>query len=256
MAGGDNAANAFDYQGGWCVAADGDGDQWRWGLQVVTIYVEDKFDLLNPSYANLTASAVITVKFESGAAEELGLEDAPLLIAVAGEAANLYTLAATGGSGGETYTLVGGDDADYFGLDKNSGVLSLLASAKAGVYTLTVEVVEEGLDPVVAVATVEVSAALSLATVPPLTVIIGSVAHTLMASGGIGTHTYAIVSGNKDGFALDAARGVLSLSVNAGLGRHTLTVQVKDARDNTAQATVMVEVSAALMLLRRYHHLR
>ena len=217
-------------------------------IHVATIYAVDRFDLLNPSYANLTASAVITVKFESGAAEELGLEDAPLLIAVAGEAANLYTLAATGGSGGKTYTLVGGDDADYFDLDKNIGVLSLLVSAQAGVYTLTVQVADDNSGTVVALATVEVSAALSLATVPPLTVIIGSVAHTLMASGGIGTHTYAIVSGNKDGFALDTARGVLSLSVNAGLGRHTLTVQVKDARDNTAQATVMVEVSAALML--------
>ena len=39
---------------------------------------------------------------------------------------------------------MGGDDADYFDLDKNIGVLSLLASAQAGVYTLTVEVVEEG----------------------------------------------------------------------------------------------------------------
>ena len=33
---------------------------------VATIYVEDKFDLLNDSYVNLTASAVITVEFKSG----------------------------------------------------------------------------------------------------------------------------------------------------------------------------------------------
>ena len=53
---------------------------------VATIYVEDKFDLLNDSYVNLTASAVITVKFESGGMDELGLDDAPRLTAVAGEA--------------------------------------------------------------------------------------------------------------------------------------------------------------------------
>ena len=214
---------------------------------VATIYVEDKFDLLNPSYANLTASAVITVKFESGA-DELRLDDAPRLTAVAGKAVSLHTFAAEGGSEDKTYTLVGSDDADYFDLDKNNGVLSLQASAQAGVYTLTVQVAEEGLDPVEALATVEVLAALSLATVPPLTVIVGRVAHTLVSGGGIGTHTYAIVSGNNDGFALDAASGVLSLSVNAELRRHTLTVQVKDARDNTADTVVTVEVSAALTL--------
>ena len=215
---------------------------------VATIYVEDKFDLLNESYANLTASAVITVKFEPGAADKFGLNDAPRLTAVAGKAVSLHTFSAEGGSGDKTYTLVAGDDADYFDLDKNSGVLSLQASAQAGVYTLTVEVRNDAGDTDKALATVEVLASLSLATVPPLTVIVGRVAHTLVAGGGIGTHTYAIVSGNKDGFALDAASGVLSLSVNAGLGRHTLTVQVMDAHDNTAQAVVMVEVVAALSL--------
>ena len=214
---------------------------------VATIYAVDRFDLLNPNYENLTASAVITVEFKSGA-DELRLDDAPRLTAVAGKAVSLHTFAAEGRSGGETYTLVGGDDADYFDLDKNNGVLSLQASAQAGVYTLTVQVAEEGLDPVEALATVEVLAALSLATVPPLTVIVGRVAHTLVSGGGIGTHTYAIVSGNNDGFALDAARGVLSLSVNAELGSHTLTVQVMDDDDNIAKTVATVEVSAALML--------
>ena len=214
---------------------------------VATIYAVDKFDLLNPSYANLTASAVITVEFKSGAAEELGLDDVPRLTAVAGKAVSLHTFTAEGGSGGKTYTLVGGGDG-HFGLDKNSGVLSLRADAEPDIYTLTVQVADDVGDTATAVAKVEVSAALSLATVPPLTVIIGSVAHTLMAGGGIGTYTYTIVSGNKDVFALDAASGVLSLSVNAELGRHTLTVQAMDARDNIAQATVMVEVSAALEL--------
>ena len=213
---------------------------------VATIYVEDKFDLLNPAYVNLTARAVITVEFVSGKTEELGLEDVRLT-AVAGKAEILHTFAATGGSGGKTYTLVGGDDADYFDLDKNSGVLSVKATALIGIYTLSVKVEDVDGNQADATATVEVLAALSLATVSPLTVIVGRVAYTLTASGGVGTHTYAIVSGNKDGFALDAA-GVLSLSVNAKVGSHTLTVQVMDARDNTAQAVVTVEVSAALEL--------
>ena len=213
---------------------------------VATIYVEDTFDLLNDSYANLTASAVITVKFESGGLE---LADAPRLTAVAGKAVSLHTFVAEGGSGDKTYTLVAGGDG-HFDLDKDSGVLSLQASAQAGVYTLTVQAAEEGLEPVEALVTVEVLAALSLADAPPFTVI-ASVAmslHTFIASGGIGVKTYTLLAGEEEYFSVDAGSGVLSLSMNAELGRHTLTVQVMDARDNTAQATVMVEVSAALKL--------
>ena len=231
---------------------------------VATIYAVDRFDLLNPNYENLTASAVITVEFKSGAAEELGLKDAPFLIAFAGEAVSLHTFAATGGSGGNTYTytLVGGGDG-YFSVNATSGVLSLQASVQAGVYTLTVQVADVAGDTAQAVAMVDVamvevatvtvsavavSEVLTLATVPPLTVIVGRVAHTLVAGSGIGTLTYAIVSGNKDGFALDAASGVLSLSVNAGLGRHTLTLQVMDDDDNIAKTVATVAVSAALKL--------
>ena len=211
---------------------------------VATIYVEDKFDLLNPAYVNLTARAVITVVFVSG---ETGLNLSDVrLTAVAGEAVSLYTFAATGGSGDNTYTL--GDDYDYFDLDENSGVLSLRASVKVAEYVLMVKVADKDNNTDEAVATVEVSAALSLATVPPLTVIVGRVAHTLTASGGIGAPTYAIVSGNKDGFALDAASGVLSLSVNAKEGSHTLTLQAMDERNVTVTTVATVEVSAALKL--------
>ena len=211
---------------------------------VATVYAVDEFDLLNPAYVNLTARAVITVVFVSG---ETGLNLSDVrLTAVAGEAVSLYTFAATGGSGDNTYTL--GDDYDYFDLDENSGVLSLRASVKVAEYVLMVKVADKDNNTDEAVATVEVSAALSLATVPPLTVIVGRVAHTLTASGGIGAPTYAIVSGNKDGFALDATSGVLSLSVNAKEGSHTLTLQAMDERNVTVTTVATVEVSAALKL--------
>ena len=100
---------------------------------VATIYAVDKFDLLNPNYVNLTASAVITVKFESGEPDKLGLKDAPRLTAVAGKAVSLHTFAATGGSGGKTYTLVAGG-AGHFSVVATSGVLSLSANAQARVY--------------------------------------------------------------------------------------------------------------------------
>ena len=222
-------------------------------IHVATIYVEDKFELLNPSYANLTASAVITVEFKSGAADKLGLglKDAPRLTAVAGKALSLHTFMAEGGSGTNTYTLVGGDDADYFDLDKNSGVLSLQASAQAGVYTLTVEVRDNAGDTDKALAMVEVSAALELAEVSSFTVIASMAMslRTFIASGGIGTPTYTILAGNNDGqFTLNAASGVLSLVADAKPDNYVLTVQVMDARANTADTVVTVGVSAVLSL--------
>ena len=215
---------------------------------VATIYVEDKFDLLNPSYANLTASAVITVEFKSGAAEELGLDDVPRLTAVAGEAGILHTFAATGGSGGKTYTLVGGNDADYFGLDKNIGVLSMQASAQAKVYTLTVQVADDVGDTATAVAKVEVSAALMLADAPLLSVALGAAVslHKFIASGGIGRKTYTLAAGDESYFSVDANSGVLSLQADAQKGVHTLTVQAIDGRNVKVDALATVEVLAAL----------
>ena len=217
-------------------------------IHVATIYAVDEFDLLNPSYANLTASAVITVEFKSGAAEELGLDDVPRLTAVAGEAANLHTFSATGGSGTKTYTLVGGDDADYFDLDKNIGVLSLLASAQAGVYTLTVEVADVVGDTATAVAKVEVSAALMLSDAPLISVALGTPVslHKFIASGGIGIKTYTLAAGDESYFSVDTNSGVLSLLADAQKGVHTLTVQAIDGRNVKVDALATVEVLAAL----------
>ena len=218
-------------------------------IHVATIYAVDEFDLLNSSYANLTASAVITVEFKSGAAEELGLDDVPRLTAVAGEAGILHTLVATGGSGGKTYTLVGGGDG-HFGLDKNSGVLSLRASGQAGVYTLTVEVADaDGASGTVeALATVEVSAALMLSDAPLISVALGAAVslHKFIASGGIGRKTYTLAAGNKAYFSVDANSGVLSLQADAQKGVHTLTVQAIDGRNVKVDAVATVEVLAAL----------
>ena len=216
---------------------------------VATIYAVDKFDLLNDNYVNLTASAVIAVEFVLGT-EELQLSDAPRVTAVAGEAATLHTLVVTGGSGDNTYTLVGGDDVDYFGLDKNIGVLSLQASAQAGVYTLTVQVADKDNNTAKAVATVEVSAALELAAVSSFTVIASAAMslHRFVASGGIGIKTYTLVAGDAGYFSVDAGSGVLSLQADATLGRHTLTVGVKDERGNAAAAVATVNIAAALSL--------
>ena len=216
------------------------------GIHVATIYAVDKFDLLNDSYVNLTASAVITVEFLSGGLE---LADAPRLTAVAGKAVSLHTFVAEGGSGDKTYTLVAGGDG-YFSVGATSGVLSLSVNAQAGVYTLTVRAAEEGLDPVEAVATVEVSAALMLADAPLLSVVLGEAVSLYMfsASGGIGIKTYTLAAGDERYFSVSAGSGVLFLLAGAQAGVHMLTVQAIDGRNVTVNALATVRVSAALML--------
>ena len=177
----------------------------------------------------------------------LFLADAPPLYAIVGREVNLHTFDATGVDGTLTYTITAGDDKDYFSLDTASGVLAVRSTAAIGIYTLSVSV-KDGRSDAKAVAVVEVRASLSLAVVPPLTVIVGRVAHTLTASGGIGAPTYTIADDDAGSFALDAASGVLSLSMNAEAGKYTLMVQVRDARNNIDETVVTVGVSAVLSL--------
>ena len=230
-----------------------EGVLWATGnatdTHVATIYVEDKFELLNPAYANLTASAVITVVFDSGVRLP-----APRLIAVVGDKGSLYTFAAEGGSEDNTYTytyaLVGGNDDDYFGLDKDSGALSLRAGSQEGVYTLTVQVTYGGGVSVVAVATVELSAALMMADARLIYVALGSTVslHTFIASGGIGVKNYGVAVGEESYFSVDGGSGVLSLKAGAQVGVHKLRVRATDEGRREVYAWATVRVSAMLSL--------
>ena len=111
------------------------------GTHVAKIYAVDRFDRLNSNYANLTASAVITVDFVLGTA--FYFADAPsqlFALARLPEAVTLYQFRANGG-GTHTYNLVGGNEDQYFALDAASGVLSLPQNdqMRAGTYNLRVE---------------------------------------------------------------------------------------------------------------------
>ena len=211
---------------------------------VATIYAVDRFDLLNTDYANLTASAVITVEFLSG---DVLLADAPPLFAIAGREVSLHIFIATEGMGEYTYSLVAGDGLEYFTLGETNGVLSVLADAAVRGYTLSVEVMDESGNKDGASAVVGVSLALSL-PVPPLTVIAGKVAHTLTASDGIGIKTYTILAGGDGHFTADATSGALSVAIAAEIKTYTLTVQAADEQNNTVVAVATVAVSAVLEL--------
>ena len=192
------------------------------------------------------AQATVTV----GVSAVLSMASAPLISVALGAAVSLHTFAASGGIGIKTYILAAGDE-NYFSVNTNSGVLSLLATAKEGVHTLTVQAIDKRNRGVDALATVRVSAALSLADAPPFTVIASMAMslHTFVASDGIGVKTYTLLDGDGgEYFSVDATSGVLSLSVNTPAGEYMLIVQAEDEHANTVQAVATVGVSAVLSL--------
>ena len=96
------------------------------GLYTLTVWVED-------GAGDLAQTAVkVFVSY-------LNLAEVPLLAGLAGVANVLHTFTTDGGIAGEQYTIVAGNK-EYFALDADSGVLSLLTTALEGVYTLSVEV--------------------------------------------------------------------------------------------------------------------
>ena len=193
-----------------------------------------------------TAQATVTV----GVSAVLSMASAPLIYVALGEAVSLHKFIASGGIGIKTYILAAGDEK-YFSVNTNSGVLSLLATAKEGVHTLTVQAIDKRNRGVDALATVRVSAALALADAPPFTVIASMAMslHTFVASAGIGVKIYTLLDGDGgEYFSVDADSGVLSLSMNTPVGEYILIVQAEDEHANTVQALATVGVSAVLSL--------
>ena len=207
------------------------------GDYTLTVRVEDQDGSRAETVVRVEVVASIAV---------LSLADAPPLFVIAGlsESVSLHAFTVSHGIGVSTYSLV--DDSGYFALDTASGVLSVSDNVAVGVYTVSVAVRDARGYQAAAVATVEAVPMLFLATVPTLTVIVGRVAHTLVASGGIGALTYTILADETGYFVLDAASGVLSLQGNAPVGIYTLSIAVDDEGGNRAEALAVVAVTVTL----------
>ena len=215
------------------------------GMYTLTVQAEDT--------RNNSDTALATVEVS----EPLTLADAALY-AFAGVTVSLHTFTAGGGFGDKTYTIIAGNEEDYFVLNADRGVLSLQAAA-LGNYTLTIQVEDGYNQTVVAVATVAVSAILSLAGAPPLDAFTGMIlslrtfipmsVHTFTAGGGFGAKTYTIIAGAQDYFAIGAASGVLSVRVSAAMGTYTLTVQAEDSQSNAVMALATIRITAPFPLV-------
>ena len=223
------------------------------GEHVVTVFAVDQFELLNPAYVNLTASAVITVVFESG--DKFGFVDVPRqrLSVIEGSGDSIYTFVATNGLAPYVYG-VDGAESGYFSIDPpDSGDLSI-GAATVGIYTLSVTVddSETPSNSYTAQVIVDVRPPLLLSQVSLLTAFAGKneAVHTFAASGGIGEeYTYKILGNyNSSYFLLIPSTGEFNVYSGVAAGTYMLTMEVNDVRNNKAQATVTLKVLPGVVL--------
>ena len=218
---------------------------------VATVIVEDMFSELNSGYQNLAATALITVEFISGT---LRIINPPARLLAASGMGGTMALQTSGGMGERIFRLYSA--SDYFTLGETSGILSVAASVAVGQYAITVEVRDETATLFITViAEVEAADNLILMDAPPLTVTaIAGIAlslHTFMASGGLGTLTYALIGNHEEHFSIDERDGVLRTQSGADVGVYALLVEVSDGaiipQKATAAAMVNIEIKKTIV---------
>ena len=222
------AVNGFAVSPGGVLSAQSDTTG---GEYTLTVWVKDDADKMAQ-----TALRVLVNDFH--------LAEVPLLFGFAGIAKVLHTITSGGVIPGAQYTIVAGHK-EYFALDADSGVLSLLTTAVAGVYTLSVEVSDSSSlsQKATAVATVSVAAALVVAQPQRLeaTEGIAKEVYVFQASGGVMPHTYTLLH-NPDDDAFYFTHGTLSVNADATIGEYRFTVAVSDAASTAVTVAATVEI--------------
>lgn len=157
------------------------------------------------------------------------------------------TLAATGGDGTYRWTLAGGQLPPGLSLNATTGVVAgtVLASARAGTYRLTVDAVDGrgGLGTKTISLTV-LSPVRVVTAVVPAAGLAGPYSTTLQAGGGTGPYTWSQVGPTlPPGLALDSSTGRVSGKVFAA-GQFQFRVRTTDSRGNAAIRLLSLSVSS------------
>ena len=154
------------------------------------------------------------------------------------------TLAAGGGTGGNTWTVSAGSLPAGLSLSA-AGVISGTPTA-AGTANFTVQVADSAGAKATAPLTIAVTTALSVATASlPAGVVGTAYSQTLTAGGGTGGNTWTVSAGSLPaGLSLSAA-GVIGGTPTAA-GTSNFTVQVADSSGAKATAPLTIAVTAAL----------
>ena len=172
------------------------------------------------------------------------------LTATAAVSGDIFLWQAEGGSRVKTYTIVAGNDDDYFTVA--GGTLAVNNNARQGIYTVRAQVADANiLFTATAVATVRVLGQLSLANPPTvLTALAGAVTilYAFVAEGGADNKTYTIISGHTVNAEVyfGAEGGTLSMYAQSKPGDYILQVQVIDDSPTPQMATATVTVKAQL----------
>ena len=161
-------------------------------------------------------------------------------------AAYTATLAATGGSGAYTWSIISGSLPAGLTLNVSTGVISGTPTG-AGTSNFTVQVKDANNSTATQSLSITISApALSITTTSlPNGTQNAAYTATLAATGGSGAYTWSIFSGSLPaGLTLNVGTGLIS-GTPTGAGTSNFTVQVKDANSSTASQPLSITINSA-----------
>jgi hypothetical protein len=192
--------------------------------------------------SGLTASQNYTLTVNAPSGPALTITTSSLPTAVVGTAYT-QTLAATGGTGSDTWTLQSGSLPAGITLATN-GTLSGTPTVN-GPFTFTVRATDQASASATRQLTLQVNAPLTITTLTLPAATQGSAySQTLAASGGVSPYTWSVIQGTftNAGFALNASTGAIT-GVPVTANTLTFTVQATDANNNTAIQTLAVTIN-------------
>ena len=161
------------------------------------------------------------------------------------------TLVATGGTGSHTWALASGAFLPG-GLSLNAATGQITGTpTTAGPYSFTIEATDAAAVMVSGTFALTINPALTITTTSPLTAGIPGTAYsiTLAATGGMGSHTWALASGSAlpTGLSLNASTGEISGTPTTA-GVYSFTVEATDASATTVSQTFSLTIQAPLVL--------
>jgi hypothetical protein len=192
--------------------------------------------------SGLTASQNYTLTVNAAAAPTLTVTTTSLPAAVQGNAYSV-ALAATGGTGSDTWTLQSGALPAGISLASN-GTLSGTPTVN-GSFPITVKATDQASTSATKQLTLQVNGALTISTVTLPSATQGTAYNqTLAATGGIGNYTWSVTQGTftNAGFALNASTGAITgtpVTANA----LSFTVQAMDSGNNTATQALTIPIN-------------
>src|SRR5205823_4610321 len=160
------------------------------------------------------------------------------------------SLAASGGTGGYTWSVASGSLPPGLTLNSGSGVISGTPTL-AGTFQFTIQVSDTQNSQASGLFSLTVQSPVSITTATTLANGVAGIAYsqTLAASGGVPPYTWSLVSGPlPTGLSLNSGTGAIG-GTPTQTGTFPLTVQVKDSANGQAQANFTLLIAGGLTIV-------